>query len=104
MQGINGLIFQSSAFVANGSSQLRAKLHSFIRDGLELVVPSPIHVKIILVVLPQRLSVGHGEQGDAHRPAVAVDEILHIYTHCTGALIQNGKLGLVVEQSGHLHK
>lgn len=39
----------------------------------------------------------------SYRPAVAVNEILHIYTHCTGALIQNGKLGLVVEQSGHLN-
>lgn len=34
---------------------------------------------------------------------MAVDVILHIYTHCTGALIQNGELGLVVEKSGHLH-
>lgn len=39
----------------------------------------------------------------AHRPTVAVDEILHVYTNCTGALIQDGKLGPVVKQSGHLH-
>lgn len=39
---------QSSACVENIISQLRAKLHSFLCDGLELVVPSPIHVEIIL--------------------------------------------------------
>lgn len=38
----------------------------------------------------------------SYRPAVAVDVILHIYAHCTGALVQNGKLGLVVEKSCHL--
>lgn len=55
------------------------------------------------MVLPQRLSVGHSEQSDAHRPTVAVDEVLHVDTHSTGALIQDGKLGLVVEESGHSH-
>lgn len=79
------------------------------------------------MMLPQRLSVGHCEQGDAHLrkkervvslrpaglscepgglasylPAVAVDVILHIHTHGTGALVQDGKLRLVVEQSRHL--
>ena len=33
---------------------------------------------------------------------MAVDEVLHVHTHRTGALIQDGKLGLVVEQPGHL--
>lgn len=90
-------------------------------------------------MLPQRLSVRHCEQGDAHLwigenavsvtldvrattkqnthcvcvydvfvgsdlSAVAVDVILYIHTHRTGALVQNGKLGLVVEESGHLRK
>lgn len=39
----------------------------------------------------------------SYRPAVAVDVVLHINAHSARALIQNGKLGLVVEQSGHLH-
>lgn len=39
-----------------------------------------------------------------YRPAMGVDVILNIHTHCTGALIQDRKLGLVVEQSGHLHE
>lgn len=34
--------------MAKVSSQLGAKLHSFLCDGLELVVPSPVHVEIIL--------------------------------------------------------
>lgn len=133
----------------HGCRQLRTKLHRFLRDGLELVVASSVHVEVVLkrrertaelahtgtggkwepylMVLPQRLSVGHCEQGDAHLrkeetvvslcpadlycglsrlasylPAVAVDVILHIYTHSTGALVQDGKLRLVVEQSRHL--
>ena len=36
-------------------------------------------------------------------PTVAVYVILYIHTDSTGALIQDGKLGLVVEQPGHLH-
>lgn len=40
---------------------------------------------------------------ELYRPAVAVDVILHIYTHCAGAFIQNSKLWFVVEESGHLH-
>lgn len=39
-----------------------------------------------------------------YRPAMGVDVILNIHTHCTGALVQDRKLGLVVEQSGHLHE
>lgn len=38
-----------------------------------------------------------------YRPAVAVDVILHIYAHCAGALVQDGKLRLVVEEASHLH-
>lgn len=34
--------------MAEVCSQLGAKLHSFLCDGLELVVPSSIHVEIIL--------------------------------------------------------
>lgn len=41
--------------------------------------------------------------GEPYRPAVAVDVILHIYAHCAGALIQDGKLWLVIEEAGHLH-
>lgn len=37
-----------------------------------------------------------------YRSAVAVDEVLHINAYSTGALIQDGKLGLMVEQTGHL--
>lgn len=38
----------------------------------------------------------------SYLPAVAVDVILHIHTHGTGALVQDGELRLVVEESGHL--
>ena len=34
--------------------------------------------------------------------AVLVHGSLDIHTHCTGALVEDGKLGLVVEQTGHL--
>lgn len=40
---------------------------------------------------------------EPYRPAVAVDVILHIYAHCAGALVQDGKLRLVIEEAGHLH-
>lgn len=33
---------------------------------------------------------------------MAVDVVLHIHTHRAGALVQDGKLRLVVEQSRHL--
>lgn len=35
-------------------------------------------------------------------PAVAVDVVLHVHAHGTGALVQDGELRLVVEESGHL--
>lgn len=38
-------IYQSGAEVCR---QLGAKLHSFLCDGLELVVPSSVHVEVIL--------------------------------------------------------
>ncbi len=38
----------------------------------------------------------------AYLPTVRVYEALHIHADCTGALVQDSKLGLVVEQSGHL--
>lgn len=47
MQRISGLVL-SEHVVADISNRLRAKLHSFLCDGLELVVPSPVHVEIIL--------------------------------------------------------
>lgn len=53
---------QSSAYVENISSQLRAKLHSFLCDGLELVVPSPIHVEIILDEKDQMKTVSKKER------------------------------------------
>lgn len=77
------------------SAHLGAKLHRLLRDGLELVVPPAVHVEVVLrhgskthtlnteeekkrshtfekccfshlMVLPQRLSVRHREQSDAH--------------------------------------
>lgn len=37
-----------------------------------------------------------------HLSAVTVNVILHVNAHGTGALIQDGKLGLVIEEPGHL--
>lgn len=54
MQIISGLVLLSS------SSHLRAKLHGFLRDGLELVVSSPVHVEIILDDRVKEESVGGG--------------------------------------------
>lgn len=42
--------------------------------------------------------------GPRYLPAMAVDVVLHIYTYSTGALIQNGKLRLVIEQPSHLQQ
>lgn len=41
-------LYKSSALFATVSSQLWAKLDSFLCDGLELVVSSPVHVEIVL--------------------------------------------------------
>jgi len=40
----------------------------------------------------------------AYLSTVAVDEILHVNANSTGALIQDGKLGLMVEEPSHLCK
>lgn len=56
------------------------------------------HLDPVLIRSQQVLSSGPW----SYLPAVAVDVILHIHTHGTGALIQDGELRLVVEQSGHL--
>ena len=55
-----------------------------------------------LVVDPERFAVGHGEKGDAHLAAVAVHGSLDVHAHCRGALVQDGELRPVVEQSRHL--
>ena len=34
--------------------------------------------------------------------AVGVDVVLHVHAHCAGALVQDGKLGFVVKEPGHL--
>lgn len=41
-------LYKSSALFATVSSKLWAKLDSFLCDGLELVVSSPVHVEIVL--------------------------------------------------------
>lgn len=38
----------------------------------------------------------------AHLSAVGINVVLHIHAHCASALVQDCKLGLVVEESGHL--
>lgn len=57
-----------------------------------------------LVVLPKRPSVAHSEQGDACFSAELVHRTLNVDADCTGALIKDGKLRLVVEKAGHLQK
>lgn len=51
-----------------------------------------------------QLCVRHAASVAPHRFAVTVDEVLHVHANCTCALVQDGELGFVVEQSGHLHK
>lgn len=46
--------------------------------------------------------MGHSEQGDAQVMTASVDGILHIRRHCGSTLIQDGELGTMVEQTGHL--
>lgn len=42
--------------------------------------------------------------GLVYLPAMAIDVVLHIHTYSTGALIQNSKLRLVIEQPSHLQQ
>lgn len=46
VQRISGLV--SSEQCIYSSDQLRAELHGFLCDGLELVVPSAVHVEVKL--------------------------------------------------------
>lgn len=41
-------IHQSRMLAAEVGNRLGAKLHSFLCDGLELVVPPPVHVQVVL--------------------------------------------------------
>lgn len=56
------------------------------------------------MVNPERLPVRNREQRDAHVATAAVHVPFHVHGHGRRALVENGKLRAVVEQTGHLSK
>ena len=51
---------------------------------------------------PQGLSVGNGEESDGYFPATRVHDFFHVNADRGRALVQDGELRLVVEQTSHL--
>lgn len=55
------------------------------------------------MILPESVSMTHSDQGDALLFHVGVQKTLDIDTDCTGALVENGVLGLVIDEATHGH-
>lgn len=84
-------------------SFLRSKLFVEAINLAELVATAAIESQDVLMMSPKRLPVGNCEECDAHSSAVLVHAALNIYRNSARALVQNGKLWMMVEESRHGH-
>lgn len=55
------------------------------------------------MVLPESVSMTDSDQSDALLFHVSIEVALNIHTDCTGALVKNGVLWLVIDQATHGH-
>ncbi|KAI3487477.1 hypothetical protein L1887_48581 [Cichorium endivia] len=67
----------------------------------ENVAALAVVLEHVAVVLPQRRPVRDGEHGDAELGGVVVHDLLDLERDGRGALVQDGVLGLVVEEARH---
>lgn len=76
---------------------------SLLRHFLERVFLITLKLEKIVMILPESVPMANSDQRDALLLHVSVKMTLNIDAHCTGALVKNSILWLVIDQATHGH-
>jgi len=72
-----------------------------IREWSEFIMTHAIELEHAVVILPHRLAMCHGDDSDVELFAALIQECFNVQRELRGALVENGELGAVIEQSSH---
>ena len=70
-------------------------------EAVEGAVALAVELEVVVVELEERGAVADGEERDLELARLRVQDVLDVQRYGAGALVQDGELGLVVEETGH---